>query len=275
MRVFGLTLVLLCTFLSGVSAQTTPANPGTALLRAVKTVADSNRIDDPVTVGRILHLSFSLSGQRVDALPTCTAHGGWFENDYAVEGESRFHTLPSGISRMILPIDDGPAMAGLNVPGKVVQITDEPEIGYETFHMEGCPPGTRIPHAWLRAGISIVNIPPYSCISESDIKAVFGPKPGPATSFPEPGMVAEVHPDRTIEFIGPRGPPNKPGAVFLYNLSFPLPSPSLGITATREIGVSFWMTEQAGKPNHRDEPECLLMLEIESRIGWVGSDASF
>jgi len=169
MRIFGLILVLLGTFVSFASAQNLSSDPGDYLLRAVRAVADSGRANDPAAVSAAMHLSFNNSGYTETASPlSCKPSARWKRNIYDVIGDNWFHQLPNGIRVLVFP--PFTYMGGQNKLS-----LGSPTIEYSTLNFEGCNregyPGLN--SAQSSGYIELKNIPRYACITEEQIKAIF------------------------------------------------------------------------------------------------------
>jgi hypothetical protein len=87
------------TAFSSASNQTPQPAPGAYLLRAVKFVTDSGRVDDPVIVASLLHLSLSAGNysNAIDLSCSTEPRGqSYVSLEYLTTGQTWFHPLPTG-----------------------------------------------------------------------------------------------------------------------------------------------------------------------------------
>jgi hypothetical protein len=165
-----------------VSYRTPPADPGAFLLRSVKSLADSGRIDNPGIVADLLHVSLAPNNYANNVAVSCSVTPD-FRNfvsiRYYMPDKNWFHALPTG--KQVLR--GGFAVVSGSVVFTGIPMGD-PVFNYSISGEIDCNKATKGPVA----SISFGNIPAFACIRESQIEAIFpGAHPVPPGGGLPPG----------------------------------------------------------------------------------------
>lgn len=224
------------TAFSSASNRTPQPDSGVYLLRAVKFVADSGRIDDPEIVSKMLHLSLSAGdyGNTIDLSCSTQPRGqSYVSLDYLMTGQTWFHPLPTGKRVLVKGFPNIFAVKLADIP------IGDPAFSYNVGGQVGC---TKSSADGIGALIIFDDIPPYACISTAQIKAIF----------------PSAHP-RTI---GPR--------LYWGDLGYSNDGADLQYTDDN-ANVDFTMTSSARPGVPANQPECLKTIGIDAFYPFGGS----
>jgi hypothetical protein len=255
MRIFGLFFVFLSAFLSFAHAQTPPSDPGTYLLRVVKELVESGRVDDSARVAVILNMKLTRTNLSLSTPDACPAGTYQFEADYVVTGNGWFHSLPTGMKST--------PTAGIAVGRpfpRYYSIVSKPGLTYKIqsndFDKQNC---VGLDFGKVGANMEFDNIPSYACISAAQLVSV----------FPKIVYIDRDFPDRpgTFQYLA-TGQYSSEIALHYVDKNRPFEGPSTDQleldTDVPHAYVDFIMPS-AG-PDHR--PPCLLSMYISAEYNY-------
>ena len=203
--------------------QTPLTNPGTYLLRVVKTMTDGGRADDPAIVADLLHASLTPINYENDTVTSCPithVMQGHVSLDYLITGNTWFHALPTGKRVLVKGFAATFAVKLTNIP------IGDPTLSYNIRGQVAC---TKSSSDGVGAQITFDNIPPYACIDTAQIKSFF-PNAYHPTNLPK-WAIADLqysNTDANVDFTMttstfPGAPAHQPVCLKAINISASYP----------------------------------------------------